>query len=169
MGVGGKQFQQLTTSAWNDHTPARDESGDGFYFLNERSGTLNVWHQRFEGGEDGARQVTKHDTHPVRDLSVADNGAMAYNLHGQVQFGTPGVPPQPVDTTVLTSRLAQPQRIEAGTPRLGILDIHGDWLERKTTEPDVLVYAHPDGIVAGEDIQLRRAVEVLLQELDSGN
>jgi C-terminal processing protease CtpA/Prc len=58
--------------------------------------------------------------------------------------------------------------VVAGTPRLGILDTEGDWLERKTTEPDVLVYADPTGIAAGEDVQLQRAVEVLLQELDGG-
>ena len=56
--------------------------------------------------------------------------------------------------------------IRAGTPRLGILDPDGDWLERKTSEPDVLVYAHPAGIVEGDDVQLKRAVEVLLNELD---
>ena len=61
----------------------------------------------------------------------------------------------------------QSRDVLAGTPRLGILDTDGDWLERKTTESDVLVYADPAAIVAGDDRQLRRAVKVLLQELDS--
>jgi C-terminal processing protease CtpA/Prc len=56
--------------------------------------------------------------------------------------------------------------IRAGTPRLGILDVNGDWLERNTTQPDVLVYAPPASVVAGRDVQLERAVEVLLNELD---
>lgn len=56
--------------------------------------------------------------------------------------------------------------IRAGTPRLGIKDAEGDWLERKTTYPDVTVYPDPNGIAGGKDGMLERAVEVLLGEID---
>lgn len=50
---------------------------------------------------------------------------------------------------------------------MGIKDAQGDWLERKTTFPDVSVYPDPNRIAAGEDDMLRRAVQVLLGELDA--
>ena len=77
------------------------------------------------------------------------------------------LPSLPFPTSLLANTLMQSRDVLAGTPRLGILDTDGDWLERKTTESDVLVYADPAAIVAGDDRQLRRAVKVLLQELDS--
>ena len=57
-------------------------------------------------------------------------------------------------------------RLAAGTPRLGIKDPDGDWLERKTTYPDVSIYPDPNLIAAGEDRMLARAVEVMLGEID---
>jgi len=57
--------------------------------------------------------------------------------------------------------------IRAGTPRLGIKDPDGDWLERKTTDPDVTIYPDPNRIAAGEDGMLARAVQVLLAEIDA--
>ena len=114
MTASDSRFEQLTTNRWNDHTPAWDEAGNGFYFISERSGTLNVWHQDFEGGEDSARQITSHDTHPVRDLSVSDRGDITYNFHGQVYFGSAGNLPAPVDVSILTRKApAGPQRISA--------------------------------------------------------
>ncbi len=109
------RFDQLTTNAWNDHTPAWDESGDGFYFISERSGTLNVWHQQFEGGETSARQITFHKLHPVRDLSVSGRGDIAYSLHGQVYFGARGEQARPVAITVVTARhVTATQRVDLG-------------------------------------------------------
>jgi hypothetical protein len=57
--------------------------------------------------------------------------------------------------------------IRAGTPRLGIKDPEGDWMERKTTHPDIYIEADPASIVAGRDAQLEKAVEVLFGELDA--
>ena len=76
------KYEQLTTNPWNDHTPAWDPSGDGFYFLSERSGSFNVWHQTIDRGEDSARQITFHDRHPVRGLDVASNGSLSYGFDG---------------------------------------------------------------------------------------
>ncbi len=109
------RFERLTTNVWNDHTPAWDESGDGFYFLSERSGSLNVWHQQFAGGEGSARQVSFHELHPVRDLSVSDGGDIAYSLHGQVYFGARGEQAKPVTVTVVTGKhVLATQRIDLG-------------------------------------------------------
>lgn len=112
---GADKFDQLTTSAWNDHTPQWDETGNGFYFLSERSGTINVWHQEFATGEASARQITSHEPHPVRDLSVSRGGDIAYSYHGQVYFGANGNTPAPVDLTILTADSGEhASRIAAG-------------------------------------------------------
>ncbi len=84
MDAASGRHQRLTTNRWNDHTPAWDADGEGFYFVSERSGSLNVWHQTLAEGEQSAKQVTFHTRHPVRGLSVAANGALAYGFDGEL-------------------------------------------------------------------------------------
>ncbi len=88
--------QQLTTNPWNDHTPVWMTDDSGFYFLSERSGSFNVWQQNLSEGESGARQLSFHEVHPVRDLTVSRAGDIAYTLNGQVYFGQAGQEPSPV-------------------------------------------------------------------------
>ncbi|MEM6486464.1 MAG: S41 family peptidase, partial [Pseudomonadota bacterium] len=57
----------------------------------------------------------------------------------------------------------------SGTPTLGIKDADGDWLERKTTWPDVTVYPDPNKYGTGDDAMLAKAVETLLKELDTAD
>src|SRR6056297_1195536 len=102
--------QRLTSNPWNDHTPAWDATDEGFYFISERSGSLNVWHQALGDGEENAMQVTFHDRHPVRGLDVASNGALAYGFDGEIyvlQARDPGTgsadDPAPVPITFLTA------------------------------------------------------------------
>ncbi|MBY6205634.1 S41 family peptidase [Halomonas denitrificans] len=78
------RHEQLTTNRWNDHTPAWNADGDGFHFLSERSGSLNVWRQPFDVGEAGATQVTFHERHPVRGLSIAADGTLTYGFDGEI-------------------------------------------------------------------------------------
>ncbi|MEM1144461.1 MAG: S41 family peptidase [Pseudomonadota bacterium] len=76
--------RRLTSNRWNDHTPAWAPDEQSFYFLSERSGTLNVWHQSLDAGEHTARQISFHETHPVRSLSVANNGTLVYGFDGEI-------------------------------------------------------------------------------------
>lgn len=52
-----------------------------------------------------------------------------------------------------------------GIPVIGYRTAEGGYLENSQLEPDVKVVNSPEAIVAGEDEQLRKAVETLLDEL----
>ena len=109
------EVQQLTTNPWNDHTPAWDTNESGFYFLSERSGSINVWHQSLQEGESSAQQITFHETYPVRDLTVSRRGDIVYSLNGKVYFGRAGDAPSPVDIRFATVPAKDPEvRIAAG-------------------------------------------------------
>ncbi|MEO0983372.1 MAG: S41 family peptidase [Pseudomonadota bacterium] len=74
---------KLTDFAGEDREPVFDPAGGGYYYLSEQGGTFNVW----RGALDGAaapEQVTFFDTHPVRDLSISDDGALAFTHHGAI-------------------------------------------------------------------------------------
>ena len=56
-----------------------------------------------------------------------------------------------------------------GVPVIGYRTAEGNYLENTQLEPDIKIANDPAVIVTGEDQQLRKAVEVLLSDIDSAN
>lgn len=56
--------------------------------------------------------------------------------------------------------------IKYGVPQLGFKDMDGEWLENQEVKADHLIYNTPDSIEEGRDLQLEKAVEVMLGQLD---
>lgn len=90
---------QLTNEAAGDHTPVPDGQG-GFYFLSDRDGTFDVWHQDESGTTE---QITNHGPHAARALTAAvsgkERGTLAYLYLGDLYTVTPGKRPKVVDIT----------------------------------------------------------------------
>lgn len=92
-------FRQLTDYNGGDQSPVWGK-GDTYYFVSDKDGTLNV----FESSIDGktAKQLTKFSKHPVRTLSAASNGLLAFSWDGDIYTLRPGSEPQEVNVTVNT-------------------------------------------------------------------
>ena len=78
----GKHIQ-LTSWAGEDRNPIYADGDKTIYFLSERSGTFNVWSMP-ANDTAAAKQVTKFNTHPVRFLSMADNGTLCFGYNGEI-------------------------------------------------------------------------------------
>jgi C-terminal processing protease CtpA/Prc len=50
-----------------------------------------------------------------------------------------------------------------GIPQVAVKDMRGNYLENQDLQPDVEVYNDPASILSGRDLQLEKAVEVLLR------
>ena len=74
---------QLTSWAGEDRNPIYADGDKTIYFLSERSGTFNVWSMP-ANDTASAKQITKFDTHPVRFLSMADNGTLCFGYNGEI-------------------------------------------------------------------------------------
>jgi len=76
------RHRNLTDRAGEDRNPV---AGDGMvYILSERDGgTFNVWAFPIDNPSD-ARRLTSFGTHPVRFLSRAGNGMMAFTYDGEI-------------------------------------------------------------------------------------
>lgn len=96
------QFKQLTTNEWTDHTPVWAPDQKSFYFLSERSGSSNVWIQSLKKGETSAKQLSFHNLHPVRDLSIANTNEYAYSYHGSIYFADQKNKPKQVPIAIRT-------------------------------------------------------------------
>lgn len=89
------KHRNLTPRAGEDLSPAVTADGSTLYFLSERDGdnSLNVYSLGLQGPSVPVR-VTDFATHPLRFLSVAADGTLAYTYNGEIytQQGAQGKP-----------------------------------------------------------------------------
>lgn len=86
--------KNLTKSPCEDRNPVFTPDGKSVLWLSEAGGSFNVWRMPVAGG--AGEQVTKFQTHPVRFLSVADGGAIAFTWNGELYTMAPGAEPRRV-------------------------------------------------------------------------
>ena len=87
----GDSFRKLTTFDGEDRDPMWSADGKSFYYLNEQSGTLNIYHRTLDGKET---QITNHEKNPVRFLSAATDGTLCYGYDGEIYTVRKGGQPQ---------------------------------------------------------------------------
>ncbi len=99
------QHTRLTDFGADDRSPVWAPGGDALYYLSERDGTFNVWKLSLTDGSE-PEQVTFHDTHPVRFLSISGSGDLSYAWDGSIYVRPAGSPEsRPIEiTTAADSR-----------------------------------------------------------------
>lgn len=83
------QHRRLTDFGGEDRDPVWSPDEQAVYFLSERSGSFNVWKMPL-GQPQAATQVTHFTKHPVRFLSVAQDGTVAFGYDGELYRLAPG-------------------------------------------------------------------------------
>lgn len=102
--VKDSTYTQLTTWEGEDRNPVILEDKK-MYFLSERSGSFNVWSADISTGKmNNLTQVTHFENHPVRDLSVAKNGMIAFWFNGEIYTQLPPQAPKKVNIEIHTDR-----------------------------------------------------------------
>lgn len=94
----GGQYKKLTDFNGHDLNPVWASDGKGFYFISEEDGTLNVYKSTLDGTK---KQLTQFDKHPVRSLSAAADGTLAFSWDGELYTMTDGAAPRKVDVTIV--------------------------------------------------------------------
>ena len=97
----GGHFTKLTSFNGEDRTPRWAPDGNAYYYLSEQDGMFNVYKNSINGQ---ARQLTRHTNHPVRFLTVANNGTLCYSYNGEIYTLREGGEPQRVNITVNADR-----------------------------------------------------------------
>ena len=101
------RFTKLSTFKGEDRNPVFAPDGKTFYFLSEQSGTINIYRSSIEDPEK-SEQITFHEEHPVRHLSISDNGILCYSYDGELYTLINGLEPQKVSITVLADQTEMP-------------------------------------------------------------
>ncbi|MEM6792693.1 MAG: S41 family peptidase [Acidobacteriota bacterium] len=92
---GDGSHSRLSTHSAEDRGPVFTPRGVAF--TSERAGSLNVFLQALDEDGRGAGepdQLTVHGPHPVRFLSAALDGTLAYGYHGEIYLLAPGGEPR---------------------------------------------------------------------------
>ena len=90
---------KLTTFKGNDQEPVWT-SADSFAYLSEENGTLNVYTSKLNGSDK--RRITDFKKHPVRSLSAAGNGTLAFSWDGEIYTVSPGGQPRKLDVAIVS-------------------------------------------------------------------
>ena len=93
----GDKFTKLTDFNGHDMNPLWGK-GDTYYYVTEEDGTLNVWQNNLAG--NAKSQLTKFTKHPVRSLSVSDNGTLAFSWDGELYVKRPGAEPVKINVEI---------------------------------------------------------------------
>ena len=92
---------KITTFAGEDRSPVYTLDEKAFYYLSEESGSFNV--HRMATGGGSSTQVTRFKTHPVRFLSLADDGTLCFGYDGAIytqRADAPASEPRLVPVTI---------------------------------------------------------------------
>lgn len=97
----------LTQREGEDRNPVLSPDGQALFFLSERNGgTFNVYSFPVSQPQS-IKEVTSFKTHPVRFLSISDDGTLCYGYDGEIYTQQPGSSPQKLNIEIV--RDDQPQ------------------------------------------------------------
>ncbi len=97
--------RQLTTFAGENRNPVWAPDYKSYYLLSEEDGTFNVYKRTLDPNSV-SEKITSFTTHPVRFLSVAQNGTLCFGWNGELYTQKPGGKAKKVNVNIVTDNTA---------------------------------------------------------------
>ena len=102
----------LTDRAGEDRSPAVSPDKETLYFLSERDGgSFNIYAMPIDNPKSTPKAITNFKDHPVRFLSIGNNGKMAFTYNGELYTMNTGGSPAPLPVSVTDDTPAEPVKI----------------------------------------------------------
>lgn len=103
------KYTQLTHKNCQNQEPVWAPNGKDFYYLSEeRNGTMNVAMQRAADDSKVTYMITDFERHPVRSLSIAQNGTLAFTWNGEIYTMGTSDKPSKVNVTIVGDEYVSP-------------------------------------------------------------
>ena len=99
---GERTYKKLSAFKGEDRNPVWADAAT-YYYLSEQNGTFNVYKANINDGNPV--QITKHDKHPVRFLTRANNGTLCYGYDGGIYTLKDNGQPQKVDIRIIADQI----------------------------------------------------------------
>ncbi|MEM9547252.1 MAG: S41 family peptidase [Bacteroidota bacterium] len=92
--VATGDYEQLSSFEGEDRNPIFTPDQQSIYYISEESGTMNVHKMSINGGASEA--VTTFENHPVRYLTISNDGTLCFSYNGEIYTKKPNAEPQKV-------------------------------------------------------------------------
>jgi len=109
--ASSNRHTNLTNRPGEDRNPVLSPDGSTIYFLSERDGgSFNVYEMPLSGGK--VHQLSNFSDHPVRFLSGAKDGTLAFSFDGEIYTMKPGSSaPVKVNIDLITDKTSQLRKL----------------------------------------------------------
>lgn len=104
------KHRMLSSFEGEDRNPVYSPDEKDIYYLSEESGTFNVQKLNIENPLQ-KKQITHFDMHPVRYLSISDEGLLCYTHHGDLYTQTENGEATKLEITIRTEGKSNNQLI----------------------------------------------------------
>lgn len=94
-----QKHKKMTSFEGEDRNPIFAPDGKTLYYLSEKNGSFNVMATGTENPTDPIA-LTKFDKHPVRFLSVANNGMLCFGFNGEIYTLKQNQEPQKIAVSI---------------------------------------------------------------------
>ncbi len=101
---------QISTFKGEDRNPVFTTDEKSIYYLSEESGTFNVHKMNLENPSQ-KEQITNFEMHPVRYLSMANNGMLCFTHNGDLYTMAANANPVKIDVTVRTEAKSNNEQV----------------------------------------------------------
>lgn len=104
-----KEFKMISDNKGEDRNPVFTSNNETYYFLSERNGSFNVYKSSINNTE--TKQISNFKMHPVRYLSISDDGLLCYSFNGDIYTQKEGENPQKLEIKIIRDQLNTEEKI----------------------------------------------------------
>ena len=126
--MASSSFVKLTDYAGEDRDPCFGPNDADFYYLSASSGTINVVQSNINDPQT-INPVTNHTTHPVRHLSISDDGVLCYTYNGEIYIQENGASSQKVPINISMDQLSNPITLKSVNSSISEMVLSGNGKE----------------------------------------
>lgn len=106
--VKSKDFKKLTSFNGEDREPVFASDDQSYYYLNEKTGSLNVYKSSLTGDE---KQLTSFKNNPVRFLTRSNNNTLCFTNDGEIYTLNEGGAPQKINVVINSENKSNTEHI----------------------------------------------------------
>lgn len=101
-------FRKLSTFIGENRNPVFAPDGRSFYYLAENGANFNIWKSSLDNPGQSVR-ISDLPVHPVRSLSISDDGLMAFSYNGDLYTQREGSDPVKLEVRIAKDRQTRPK------------------------------------------------------------
>jgi len=116
-----KSYTQLSKFNGEDRNPIFTDDDKSIIYLSEKDGTSNIYKMTLENGSE--EQLTSLENHPVRYLSVSDDGLMCFSYDGELYTLKEGSTPKKINVSIAADRRYNAEEVVKVNSKISQMDL----------------------------------------------